>query len=148
MIGGECGNPDKLEHTLLLSLIKQVLNPDLNGNTDDIRTCAKLSESLRSLDPTLGYTTINIVLNKLITLNQYADAYVELKRPECSECRSRMEQIEIMDKGHLDIPSRHMEYRAMDGKKSWAGIYKATGVVESYMCTSCGRILLYGKKVK
>jgi hypothetical protein len=61
----------------------------------------------------------------------------------CPDCAEPLQPIAILDRADYNIPLP-LQYRAVDAKRGWLGQYPIAGNVEALMCSSCGRILLYG----
>ena len=72
------------------------------------------------------------------------------KQRTCPECESQMQEIVVIDRNRVNefrAVDSVLTYTSRDAKPSfWTGSIPAEGVVSSYACTQCGRILLYAKK--
>ncbi len=69
---------------------------------------------------------------------------------ECPECASELQEIVIIDRSRLNefrSADGVLSYTSVDAKPSiWTGSIPAEGSVASYVCTKCGRIVLYARK--
>ncbi len=70
----------------------------------------------------------------------------------CPECNSQMRPILLIDRSRLNefrSVDCILTYTSTDAKPSfWTGTIPAEGVVSSFACTQCGRILLYAQKTE
>jgi hypothetical protein len=63
----------------------------------------------------------------------------------CPECESEMHPIKLID-SHSSGEHVQPRYAAGDAERGmFLGRYPVEGKVEALMCSSCGRILLYGE---
>lgn len=71
-------------------------------------------------------------------------ADVGRSRPVCSDCGGRMYAIKLVDRDQA-ISHEGLRYTAADSEQSWMlGRFPIVGKVRSQMCSTCGRIQLFG----
>jgi hypothetical protein len=64
----------------------------------------------------------------------------------CPDCNSPLERIQVLEQTRAGWPPRRAEltYAAGDAQASWIqGGRPVEGVIRSWVCTGCGRVLLY-----
>jgi hypothetical protein len=64
----------------------------------------------------------------------------------CSACQAAMGSITVMDRYYVNNRyTQELEYRLPEDKLSfWTGKYPTAGKIQAFMCSSCGKIDLYG----
>lgn len=62
----------------------------------------------------------------------------------CPDCHGTLDLIRIIDKGHFNFPGS-LEYARIDAQPGfWTGSIPVEGKIDSLICTTCGRVFLYG----
>ncbi len=63
----------------------------------------------------------------------------------CPECKGAALPIKIID--HAFMGDRQLDYAVAEADRiRWTGLFPIEGTIASYMCSGCGRVLLYGQK--
>ena len=70
---------------------------------------------------------------------------------ECPDCNGRLEQIKLIGEGWMNpiskivLQSELQYYAGAEAERGgFSGTYQPSGEVETFRCTDCGRIFLYG----
>jgi hypothetical protein len=69
-------------------------------------------------------------------------------RTTCPDCNSPLERIRVLEQTGSSWTRRagqsELTYAAGDAQASWVtGVIPVEGVIRSWVCTGCGRVLLY-----
>jgi len=68
-----------------------------------------------------------------------------MPQTNCPDCGTEMQPVKLFGKGpggHEDVAVRF--YTAGHATRGWTGRFPAEGRLTARMCSSCGRIALYG----
>ena len=62
----------------------------------------------------------------------------------CPECKHAMKRIQVIDK--VQMGHSYMEYAVGEAERNlWTAKFPVEGRIASYMCDSCGRVVMYGE---
>jgi hypothetical protein len=70
-------------------------------------------------------------------------------QPSCPDCEAELHEIRLIDKFNVGTHRTDFHYAGIESKRSfWTGQFPVEGAVVAFLCSHCGRILLYGRPLE
>lgn len=67
---------------------------------------------------------------------------------QCRDCGGKLHEIVLLDCAHGNMQRPGLAYTLPGAKRGfWSSQFPTEGKVASFICESCGRIMLYGQSV-